>query len=456
MLSVLEEFSEAYLDAQALKNLLNKWQFQDQIAYDDFEYVEPVSWLKCVLLTHCVCSNQNKPTILPKLKKLLEKYAVRARKELFLEVASSAVNALRKLPCVEDDDTVRWQIEEAKILWTKKEYSIASKILKSTLHRMEKIAKENSNILMCYGEALTLRGRWLAETCNENSVVIMQEYLEKAVNVLKDIESDNSSTSTSSSCAIWDAYFAVARYADGQYQSIMNYKKSTAYQMKQVLMHSSKEEARKLKSKDNNEDQRKTHVIMAKQSLIDQEEMAALEADQKKFLEKAIINYLKCLCGTDTHDVWIFRLISLWFENLSHKEINQIISDEIKDLQSYKFLPLMYQLAARMGTQASALFTNTLTQLIKRITIDHPHHALPVILALSNADKDPVETRKVSTQTALLQQAEVPSVKERMNAAKKIISHLQKSKISSILKSYSDLCDAYISLAYLPVDKETQ
>lgn len=40
-----------------------------------------------------------------------------------------------------------------------------------------------------------------------------------------------------------------------------------------------------------------------------------------------------------------------------------------------------------------------------------------------------------------------------MEAAKKVISLLSKSKISSLLKGYADLCDAYISLAYHPVEK---
>ncbi|GIY77133.1 hypothetical protein CEXT_751351 [Caerostris extrusa] len=54
----------------------------------------------------------------------------------------------------------------------------------------------------------------------------------------------------------------------------------------------------------------------------------------------------------------------------------------------------MYQLAARMGTQASNTFTHTLLMLIRNISVDHPHHSLPVILALNNADKDPADKKK--------------------------------------------------------------
>ncbi|XP_054719337.1 serine-protein kinase ATM-like [Uloborus diversus] len=450
MLSVLEEFFAVKSNIEKLQALFENWELQDQIPYDDFEFFEPVSWLKCVLLNHLIDSDINKHIVIPQLRKLLERHAVRAREEFHLEVASNAVNTLRKMPCIEEEDLLRWQIEEAKILWTKKEFSIANKILKSSLHFIEKLAAENPNFVLCYGEALTLRGRWLAETCSENSSVIMQDYLEKAVLLLESVDCKRSNKAS----LLWDAYLAVARYADAQYQSIVNYKKSTAFLTKQELMHSSKEDAKKLKSKDNTEDQRKTHIIITKQTMIDQEEINTLEQDQKLFLNKAIMNYLRCLRGTDSHDLWIFRLISLWFQNFTDQSINSIVKDSIQKLHTYKFLPLIYQLAARMGTPAQGIFSQTLTSLIKSIAIDHPYHAVPVILALSNADQDPLESTKNNSDQP--QQVDVPYIKERMIAAKKILSQLQKSKINGILKNYLDLCSAYIKLAYFPVDKKTR
>ncbi|XP_042907102.1 serine-protein kinase ATM isoform X1 [Parasteatoda tepidariorum] len=457
MVSVLEDFSKAQSNVDSLKNLLKIWSLQDSMPYDYFEFVEPVSWLKCILLKHLVDVNldkqlQGRNIIISELKSLLDGYVVRAREERHLEVAAKAINMLRCLPGSDEEEILQWQVEDAKTVWTKKEYSIANKILKSSLKYMEKFAKENSGFVMSYGEALTLRGRWLAETCCENSSVIMRDYLEKAVDVLQEV-TNKSDKYNSTLC---DAYLAVARFSDAQYQSIINYQKSTAYQTKQELMISSKEKAKELRLSENTEDQRKLQLIFLRQNEIDQTEMKSMEMDKKSFLEKAVIHYLKCLKGSEKHDLWIFRLISLWFQNIESDYINQIIKQNIYNLETYKFLPLMYQLAARMGTQSSGIFQNTLTQLIKNIALDHPHHALPVILALSNADKDPVEKKEVSEQTVYLQQAEVPAVKERMNAAKKVLTSLQRSKISTLLKNYVSLCDAYISLAYLPVDKKVK
>ena len=48
-----------------------------------------------------------------------------------------------------------------------------------------------------------------------------------------------------------------------------------------------------------------------------------------------------------------------------------------------------------------------------RIAIDHPHHALPVILALSNADKDPVDGLTDTSHPSASQQSDIACVKVR-------------------------------------------
>ena len=60
-------------------------------------------------------------------------------------------------------------------------------------------------------------------------------------------------------------------------------------------------------------------------------------------------------------------------------------------MPSHKFLPLMYQLAARLREtpgQGEEAFQSILEQLIQRTCYDHPHHTLFIILALANANKD--------------------------------------------------------------------
>lgn len=74
-----------------MQEALKLWNLQDHMPYDDYMFVEPVCWLKCILLKHQVDVNSNKQlltrsTLIAELKKLLERHATMARNELHLEV----------------------------------------------------------------------------------------------------------------------------------------------------------------------------------------------------------------------------------------------------------------------------------------------------------------------------------------------------------------------------------
>ena len=62
--------------------------------------------------------------------------------------------------------------------------------------------------------------------------------------------------------------------------------------------------------------------MVDKQRQIDEQEMKTLEADKENFLLQAVGNYLKCLRVGDRHDLRVFRLTSLWFDNNTSQQIN--------------------------------------------------------------------------------------------------------------------------------------
>lgn len=66
-------------------------------------------------------------------------------------------------------------------------------------------------------------------------------------------------------------------------------------------------------------------------------------------------------------------------------------------IPSYKFLPLIYQLAARISSESSDLQL-TLNRLISKLASEHPHHAVPVLLALRAASTD-LSKSSVNTDT---------------------------------------------------------
>lgn len=51
----------------------------------------------------------------------------------------------------------------------------------------------------------------------------------------------------------------------------------------------------------------------------------ALTEDRKRFLCKAVENYISCLLSGEEHDMWIFRLCSLWLENSGVERVNEMM-----------------------------------------------------------------------------------------------------------------------------------
>lgn len=117
---------------------------------------------------------------------------------------------------------------------------------------------------------------------------------------------------------------------------------------------------------------------------LDEKALSNLQADKQRFLCKAVENYIQCLGEGEEHDTWVFRLASLWLENGDVGAVNAMMTVSgcsitclkcvaprwqaevsrlypsaalqkgVKTIPSHKFLPLMYQLAARMGTKTAS------------------------------------------------------------------------------------------------------
>ena len=74
---------------------------------------------------------------------------------------------------------------------------------------------------------------------------------------------------------------------------------------------------------------------LEKQRLIDEKELSTMEKDRDDFLKVAIRNYFQCLQCGDRHDLRIFRLTSLWFNNSSAGKVNKIF--QVINLLSFHF-----------------------------------------------------------------------------------------------------------------------
>ncbi|GFR95642.1 ATM serine/threonine kinase, partial [Elysia marginata] len=334
------------------------------------------------------------------------------------------------------------QLEEAKLFWARSEQATSS---------LQTLEAET------YLQSLVLYGNWLAETKSETPSKIM-DFFQTAVNTILRKGDDSTSGKTA-----LHAFVSLATYADEQYQLIADYMQSPVYEEKCRLVMQSMSEV---------EEYQKLHVknsitveTMKRNFMIDEQEVAALQSDRDEFLHQALDGYLQCLVRGNSHDLRISRVLALWFDNSAIKSINSLIGKYVPKLQSHKFLLLFYQLAARMGVQRDGSgFNSTLTKLLERIAVEHPHHSLWVVLALAHAHKDSEFTagdndhrkgrRRGSTGGPVIEEERVQAAKDLLDCVGRTKSRRAGVHLDQIVDGMRRFSLACIQLANMRVDKK--
>ncbi|XP_069496513.1 serine-protein kinase ATM isoform X1 [Ambystoma mexicanum] len=443
------------LTEQDLHEMYMKWQKQSCLLKDsDFNFQEPVMALRTVILEVLLQKqedNSKRECIKGVLTKHLVQLSQLARTAKNTQLPEKAMFHIKQY-CSSKYTVSEWQLEEAQVFWAKKEQSLALEILKQMINKLDTNSSAVQNDIrmqLVYAECLRLCGNWLAETCLESPTVIMQNYLEKAVEVAGNHSSGSSDELQSGKMK---AFLSLARFSDAQYQRIENYMKSSEFENKQALLRKAKIEVGLMRE---HKVQMNRYTVKVQRELeLDECAIAALKEDRKRFLCKAIENYISCLISGEEHDMWIFRLCSLWLENSTVSDVNSTMKQDAQKIPSYKFLPLMYQLAARMGTKkmGGLGFHEVLNNLISRISLDHPYHTLFIILALANANKDEIlskpEAVKRSRLTKNAPKQISPLDMDRMEAACSIVNSIRTHR-AQMVRDVERLCDAYITLANL-------
>uniref|UniRef100_A0A3Q1IFI7 non-specific serine/threonine protein kinase n=1 Tax=Anabas testudineus TaxID=64144 RepID=A0A3Q1IFI7_ANATE len=433
------------------------WRKHSQLLGDsDFALVEPILAVRSVS-QQTLISSVGDPNSTEYLSSVLTDHLMElcrlARKAGNRQLAERAVYQMKQHgggAAWGSSPVSSWQLEEAQVFWAKGEQGLALGLLRQMIHNLEEKVDFNPALVPVYTESLRLCGNWLAESCLESPGVILEKYLERAVEV---IEEESGMQDSRLQSQRTEAFLSLARFSDAQYQSIDKYMNSSEFENKQALLEKAKEEVDLIKeSKVSN----RYTVKVQRELELDEKALSNLKSDRQRFLCKAVENYIQCLEQGEEHDTWGFRLASLWLENAGVKVVNDMMKKGVKQIPSYKFLPLMYQLAARMGTKmATGMgedtgFHNVLNDLICRASLEHPHHTLFIIFALVNANKDENFCRSRLSKSTPRQQS--PFDLDRSDVARKIISAIRKKK-GEMIRGIERLCDAYISLAYMDASK---
>ncbi|XP_024013824.1 serine/threonine-protein kinase ATM [Eutrema salsugineum] len=279
------------------------------------------------------------------------------------------------------------RIEEAKLLHAQGRHEVAISLASYTLQNYQ-LKEEASDIYR-------LIGKWLAETRSSNSSTILEKYLKPAVSLAKKQSSEICKRLVEKQSQTW---FHLAHYADALFKSYEERLSSSEWQAAMRLRkHKTKELEvliKRFKSSKKGEQADYSLKIqeLQKQLTMDKEEAEKLQVDRDNFLKLALEGYQRCLEIGDKYDVRVvFRLVSMWFNLSAQKNVIDNMLSTISKVQSYKFVPLVYQIASRLGSSrdesGSNSFQSALVSLVRKMAIDHPYHTILQLLALANGDR---------------------------------------------------------------------
>ncbi|CAA7402290.1 unnamed protein product [Spirodela intermedia] len=319
------------------------------------------------------------------------------------------------------------RIEEAKILRAQGQHEMAINLAIYILENYQ-LAEEASNVNR-------LVGKWLVESRSSSSRTILEKYLKHSVE-LAELNKNVDEKSISRQC---QTYFHLAHYTDALFKSYEARLTSSEWQAALRLR----------KHKGDKTDYSAKIQELQKQLTMDREEAEKLQDDRDNFLSLALDGYQRCLSIGGKYDMRVvFRLISLWFNFPSRPNVVKSMLRAVNEIQSHKFIPLVYQIASRMGSskegKGPVTFQAVLVSLVKKMAIDHPYHTLFQLLALANGDR--VKDKQRSRNSFIVDM-------DKKLAAENLLNELS-SYHGPIIRQMKQMVDIYIKLAEVETKKE--
>ncbi|KAF0295031.1 Serine-protein kinase ATM [Amphibalanus amphitrite] len=189
---------------------------------------------------------------------------------------------------------------------------------------------------------------WLSEVHREGPQEILEQHLEPAI-----VQLEQMTDGPDSERALLEAHYLAGQYADAQFQRVDEW-----------------------------------HFNLTRSAELDEAELRQAEDDRTAFQRRAVASYLRCLQLGRHRDLLVYRLVALWLADTSG-QVCELLRPAAPRLPAFKLVPLLYQLAARLGRPGwLPESAQLLEELLERCAAEHPHHTLPVLLALKNAHAD--------------------------------------------------------------------
>ncbi|WVZ71912.1 hypothetical protein U9M48_020441, partial [Paspalum notatum var. saurae] len=350
------------------------------------------------------------------------------RKGLRFSLAAAALHELKDLCFHKDDGTMPntyflSRLEEAKLLRAQGQHDMAISLGKYILQKHPD--KKNMS------DVYRLVGKWLAETRSSNSRTIIEDYLRPSIDLTEfEKTTDKRSYEERLSSNEWQAALRLRKYKTRELETLIKTLKCSSKGVKTDYSVKIQE--------------------LQKQLALDREEAQKIQDDRDNFLNLALQGYQRSLVVGGKYDLQVvFRLVSLWFSLFSRDQVVKAMVKTTKEVQTYKFIPLVYQIASRLGSskdaQGSTNFQQiALASLLKKMAIDHPYHTIFQILSLANGDR--VKDKQRSRSSFVVDM-------EKKLAAENLLKELS-SCHGALICQMKQMVEIYIKLAELETKKE--
>nr|XP_034595825.1 serine/threonine-protein kinase ATM isoform X4 [Setaria viridis] len=370
------------------------------------------------------------------------------RKGLRFSLAAAALYELKE-HCFHQDGGIMpntyflSRLEEAKLLRAQGQHDMAISLGKYILQKHSD-KKDVSDVYR-------LVGKWLAETRSSNSGTIIEDYLRPSMD-LTEFKKSTDKRYMSRQCR---THFHMAHYT---YSLFKSYEERLSSNEWQAALRLRKYKTRELETlikrlKSSSKGVKTDYSVkiqeLRKQLALDREEAQKIQDDRDNFLNLALQGYQRSLVVGGKYDLQVvFRLVSLWFSLFSRDQVVKAMMKTTKEVQSYKFIPLVYQIASRLGssnTQGSSNFQQiALASLLKKMALDHPYHTIFQLLALANGDR--VKDKQRSRSSFVVDM-------EKKLAAENLLKELS-SCHGALICQMKQMVEIYIKLAELETKKE--
>ncbi|XP_012534493.1 serine-protein kinase ATM isoform X2 [Monomorium pharaonis] len=419
----------ADLPEERYPQILRRWNEHEISSTGQFDYVEPILWQRITMfrIRESLRTNVNVQKAFFATCLGLAKVA---ETQGNFSVATRALRTLQmhqNLPVNLKNQLV---YQESLLAWMNNEQVIARRLLRTLIEKKNPRPDLKAKALRVYGD-------WMAETKSENPQAVIQKYYLISIEISEAIDEQTPDVVKN----LHDTQVALARFADAQYQQITAYMNSPTFEALKEYAHSNTNkvvQAQMMK----NQDLRKAVIIDQKQSTNDAAELKNIEQERHNYLAQALKYYLKTLCSSEEHNLLIFRLVALWLDNMYDDKVNEELLDELDTVPSFKFVPLVPQLAAHISNdfKQQRSFSARIFRILERCALEHPYHTLPVVLALKNLHSDNEYESGPSTVAK--------KEERRVLGAKKLLSRITDSSVRTIVHEMENLSRALLSFAY--------